>query len=185
MPTPCQVCSHPEIESINQAIQQGTESTRLIAKKYGLSQSTVARHKINHVEPAIIDNMAQEAKQIDAVVKVEVPPSSGYQPLPGQIDAYRDMLFLRDKAVELMARLENRTDPEGEPMQVPTMEMAIAMRELRETTKTMVMVYEAQRRIESEYSPPETIQTTITYRFLRDKYPAVLKELVAHIKEAR
>lgn len=105
-----------------------------------------------------------------------------YKPTPGQIDAYRDMLYLRDKAVALLERVESKVDEKGIPT-ISTTEMSIAMRELRETTKTMVQVYETQKRIEKEYSPPETVTGSFIYNFLRAKYPGVLLELTAAVRK--
>jgi len=41
---PCTICQHPEKESIDKAIKEGT-SLRDIADKYGSSKSTLSRHK--------------------------------------------------------------------------------------------------------------------------------------------
>jgi len=127
------------------------------------------RHKINHIDLAAIDKAAIVAPEADVLPEA-------YRPTADKIDAYRDMIYLREKAMALIAMVEAKENP-------TIYDMATAMKELRENTKTMVAIYEAQRRIETEYSPPETIQNTLTYKFLRQKYPGVLLELVAHLKK--
>jgi transposase len=48
MPRRCTVCDHPEIHSIDQALVSG-ESYRSVAKRFGLSESAVYRHKTEHL----------------------------------------------------------------------------------------------------------------------------------------
>lgn len=169
MPKKCAVCSHRDVLTINESLKHNVKTLKEIAETYGLHIQAVHRHRINHIDQAAVEKAAIAAPEADVLPEA-------YRPSVDKIDAYRDMIFLREKAMDLIAMVEAKENP-------TIYDMSIAMKELRENTKTMVAIYEAQRRIETEYSPPETIQNTLTYKFLRQKYPGVLLELVAHLKK--
>lgn len=61
MPRKCSVCSHPEVDAINQALVSG-QSYRNIAERFGLAMSSVYRHKSEHLPNALIK--AAEAEQV-------------------------------------------------------------------------------------------------------------------------
>jgi hypothetical protein len=49
----CTVCTHTDHEAIDKAIVSG-ESKRRISDRYGVSQTSLQRHKDNHVSPALV-----------------------------------------------------------------------------------------------------------------------------------
>lgn len=49
----CTVCSHADLAPIDTALVRG-DSMRAIARQYGLERSAVARHKANHLSPALV-----------------------------------------------------------------------------------------------------------------------------------
>jgi len=184
MAQPCKICNHPNRSTIEEALKANIQSLNAIAKQWGLTQPSVARHKYKHMDPAEIQEASLGAIQSGHSITIKPIPDipEDYKPKPGQINAYQDMLYLRDKAVALLEHVESKVDEDGSPV-ISTTEMSIAMRELRETTKTMVQVYETQKRIEAEYSPPETVTGSFIYRFLKERYPGVLMELAAAVKK--
>lgn len=58
----CTVCTHPEVEAINAALVADDESYRMIAQRFGISQSAVGRHARNHLPAALIQ--AEEAEEV-------------------------------------------------------------------------------------------------------------------------
>jgi hypothetical protein len=189
----CKICNHPKRKQIESNVNANVNDLKSIANEYGVAYMQLYRHRQNHMGPSQEHQAAMGASQMETTAIAELKATEipdlpdDYKPKPGQIDAYRDMLFLRDKAVKLIETVEAsaNTGEDGEGGKVSVYEMAIAMKELRETTKAMVSVYEAQKRIEAEYSPPETIQASYVYQWLKKTYPAVLLELVAAVKAAR
>lgn len=57
----CSVCSHPEVDAINEALISGV-SYRRIATQYGLTEASVRRHKSAHLPAALVK--ASEASQV-------------------------------------------------------------------------------------------------------------------------
>ncbi len=57
----CTVCGHPQRAAIDQALMDGVP-LREIAARYGLTDSSVARHKADHIAVAL--SKAQEAKEV-------------------------------------------------------------------------------------------------------------------------
>ena len=60
----CTVCSHPDREAVDQAIVLG-RSNRAVARQYGLSKDSVARHRASHVSSAL-RAVASEREQAGA-----------------------------------------------------------------------------------------------------------------------
>ena len=61
MPRKCSVCSHPEVDAINEALVSGV-SYRRIATQFGLSEPSVRRHNKSHLPAALVK--ASEASQV-------------------------------------------------------------------------------------------------------------------------
>jgi len=57
-----------------------------------------------------------------------------------------------------------------------------ALREARACVTDMVNVYEAQKRIQAEAADAFEIEASGVFRFLRERYPAVLAELIETLK---
>ncbi len=49
MPRKCTICEHPQHQEINQALLQGAESGRQIARRFDLSSSALQRHRTRHL----------------------------------------------------------------------------------------------------------------------------------------
>jgi hypothetical protein len=61
MPRRCTVCTHPDRESIDEALVGGTALSALSAK-YRVSEDAVGRHKGNHLPAKLV--MAQAAEEV-------------------------------------------------------------------------------------------------------------------------
>lgn len=53
MPRTCTVCKHPDIETINKELIICNDSYRNIAKRYGISATSLIRHKQTHIPEAL------------------------------------------------------------------------------------------------------------------------------------
>jgi len=65
MPRRCSVCDHPERHSIDQALVGGAPY-RSVAKRFGLSESAVYRHKTEHLPAHLL-----KARQADEVARAD------------------------------------------------------------------------------------------------------------------
>jgi len=61
MANKCQVCVHPEVKAIDEAIVNGVRMRELV-EQYGLSRGSLYRHKNKHLPKAIVK--AQEVKEV-------------------------------------------------------------------------------------------------------------------------
>ena len=86
MPRRCTVCTHPDRESIDEALVGGTALSALSAK-YRVSEDAVGRHKGNHLPAKLV--MAQAAEEVT------------------QADSLLDQVrVLQDKALDILAKAE-------------------------------------------------------------------------------
>ena len=58
MGRPCSICHHPERKAIEMALLDGNSGYRKVAKRFGLSESAVFRHRQNHL-PALLARAAE------------------------------------------------------------------------------------------------------------------------------
>jgi transposase-like protein len=65
MPRRCTVCDHPERHGINEALVSG-ESYRSVAKRFGLSESAVYRHKTEHLPAHLL-----KAREVEEVAQAD------------------------------------------------------------------------------------------------------------------
>jgi hypothetical protein len=65
MPRRCTVCDHPERHSINEALVSGAPY-RSVAKRSGLSESAVYRHKTEHLPANLL-----KAKEVEEVAQAD------------------------------------------------------------------------------------------------------------------
>jgi hypothetical protein len=86
MPRRCTVCTHPDRESIDEALVGGTALSALSAK-YRVSEDAVGRHKGNHLPAKLV--MAQAAEEVTQADSL--------------LDQVRD---LQDKALDILAKAE-------------------------------------------------------------------------------
>ena len=69
MPRRCTVCDHPESHSIDEALVGGAPY-RSVAKRFGLSESAVYRHKIEHLPAQLLKaREAVEAARADDLLE--------------------------------------------------------------------------------------------------------------------
>jgi transposase-like protein len=71
MPRRCTVCDHPEKHSIDEALVSG-ESYRSVAKRFGLSESAVYRHKSEHLPAHLLG--AKEVGEVARADDLELAP---------------------------------------------------------------------------------------------------------------
>jgi hypothetical protein len=69
MPQVCQVCSHPDVFEINEALVIEKRSNRTIAQQYGVHYSAVQRHREHIPELLVKASMAQEVFEADVIVE--------------------------------------------------------------------------------------------------------------------
>lgn len=62
MPRRCTVCTHSEREEIDAALVAASDSLRAIAGRFGVSRSSLMRHRDKHLPEALV--LAQEAQEI-------------------------------------------------------------------------------------------------------------------------
>jgi hypothetical protein len=65
MPRRCTVCDHPQRHSIDEALVSGALYRR-VAKRFGLSESAVYRHKTEHLPAHLL-----EAREIEEVAQAD------------------------------------------------------------------------------------------------------------------
>ena len=58
----CTICTHAEHEAIDRELVAGTDSIRRIATRYGLSETSVRRHKAEHLPQTLVK--AQDAAEV-------------------------------------------------------------------------------------------------------------------------
>ena len=116
MPRKCSICSHPDVEGINEALVVG-ETLRDIAGRFGISKSSLARHKDAHLPAHLAKAQdAEEAAQADDLL-------SQIEDLRGQAQVIKDkaekagdlrtaLQGIRElvRIVELLAKLRGELD---------------------------------------------------------------------------
>jgi hypothetical protein len=65
MPRRCTVCDHPQRHSIGEALVDGAPY-RSVAKRYGLSESSVYRHKAEHLPAQLL-----KAKEVEEAARAD------------------------------------------------------------------------------------------------------------------
>jgi transposase-like protein len=65
MPRRCTVCDHPERHSVDEALVNGTPY-RSVAKRFGVSESAVYRHKTEHLPAHLL-----KAREVEEVAKAD------------------------------------------------------------------------------------------------------------------
>jgi hypothetical protein len=86
----CSICTHSERDAIEKAILAG-QSNSSIASKYGMSVTSVRRHRDNHLP----EHLAK-AKEAEQVTKAD--------------DLISDLQYLRDKAIMFLEKAEKAED---------------------------------------------------------------------------
>ena len=78
MPRVCTICSHPERPAIEQELATGG-SLRGIARKRGLSEDALARHRNAHLSVAVVAAVAEvrTAGNLSATARIELLISKG------------------------------------------------------------------------------------------------------------
>jgi hypothetical protein len=90
MPRRCTVCDHPERHSIDEALVTGAPY-RSVAKRFGLSESAVYRHKAEHLPTHLL-----KAREVEQVAQAD-----------GLLDQVRN---LQTHALDILERAEEAGD---------------------------------------------------------------------------
>jgi hypothetical protein len=90
MPRRCTVCDHPETHSIDETLVTGAPY-RSVAKRFGLSESAVYRHKTEHLPAHLL-----KAKEVEEVVQAD-----------GLLEQVR---HLQTHALDILGRAEEAGD---------------------------------------------------------------------------
>jgi hypothetical protein len=112
----CSVCANIRRPEIDADLVQGM-SAMAVAAKYGMTQTTVARHKRNHLKPHL---------QAIAQVVVPVPPPMSAAALAATIPTVGNLLADLGATIERLKVLANDAEREGGLGM-----RAVALRELR------------------------------------------------------
>jgi len=165
----CTICNHIHRKDIEIALQ--VESFRAVARQYGVSKDALARHRRKCMAEDTIKAVALASDPVE--MQASQPLGSHGSP-----DAYQQLVRLKDDSLRIMYEAERVGNVQ---LQV------LMMREVRSNIETMFKVYEAQKRLVTEESEQvkDDFSASFIYHFLRDKYPAVLAELIADMKAAR
>jgi hypothetical protein len=167
MSRPCSICTHPKRKAIEKALEKVTY--RKIAERFSVSVTALSRHVSTCIQKEKVHEAAQAAVASQAPVAKEDQPR-----VP---NAYAQLLDLKKK-LELILE-QNQQEKGQEWLTIST------IKEIRGVIETSLKVWEAQKRIEAQYNTEAPLSATIIYKVLREKYPKVLKEVVAAIEEAR
>src|SRR5215212_5535584 len=108
----CKVCSHPQRAELTRALVLNIESDRGIAKQFGLTASSVFRHRRNHLRPYLSEQIAQdleladvnplaEAKALFYRVRTMLDKSEDAEDLP----AFKALHSEARRDLELLAKL--------------------------------------------------------------------------------
>jgi hypothetical protein len=62
MPRRCSVCTHPDRETIDEALVGATAISAISAKYRDISEDALGRHKANHLPSKLV--MAEKAKEV-------------------------------------------------------------------------------------------------------------------------
>src|SRR5919107_3368743 len=90
MPRRCTVCDHPERHSIDEGLVSGAPY-RSVAKRYGLSESSVYRHKIEHLPAHLL-----KAREVEEVAQAD--------------DLLEQVRHLQAHALDILERAEKAGD---------------------------------------------------------------------------
>ncbi len=176
----CVVCDHPDRTKIEKRLKDG-ESDRDVAAYCGLTHSAVYRHHKNHMEHMLKPRISKKERLIpekttETPIETPKPPiETPPEPVSIQdnsLNAYEDLIHLKAKAKAMIDETQKGT----------IFERVTAMKELRETIKALVSVYETQKRLETEYAPKLAQNQTFVHRWLYEHYPQVLLELTEALR---
>jgi transposase-like protein len=90
MPRRCTVCDHLEMHSIDEALVSGAPY-RSVAKRYGLSESAVYRHKTEHLPAHLL-----KAREVEEVARAD--------------DLLEQVMSLQVHALDILDRAEKAGD---------------------------------------------------------------------------
>ena len=165
MPRACSICKNPKRAWFEKAAAKG-ESIRNIAKRFDISYPALQRHIEHCVEKAAIIDSAR------ALVALKGPLAP--EDLPKFPNAYRDLMEIRETLREAQEAQKKRKN----------IWVTLALsKERRGLIEQELKVFESQQRLEAQYSISKPFEISRAYKFLRSKYPKVLKEMVQFIEE--
>ncbi len=123
----CQVCTHPELVEIHQALLTGSPRRR-VARAYGLDPSAMSRHWRLHI-PAAIRGAAQRAE--DSTGPAKLSSLDGSSLLGLAAEQYERSKLLLDQLQENM----DRAGPTG--LGIDVRAIVAALREVRQSVETL------------------------------------------------
>lgn len=116
MPQRCQVCIHPQVADVNDAVIAGEPHTA-VAKRFGVSRFSIRRHAVRHV-PVLMAEAAAAHRFTQAVTlvdRLEQLTGEAHR-IKGKAEASGDLrtslAAVRElvRVVELLARLDGEID---------------------------------------------------------------------------
>jgi hypothetical protein len=184
----CSVCASPLRVGIERDAMRLNASQA--AKCYGISYQSVKRHMRMHYGqgvhvpnylPPVLSPLERSA--VPGTVSIEDQKPTN---IP---NAYKQLDELRLKLFDIIdgPPLEGvGGEPVAEWVLVQDKQYRLgAMRELRATIAATLKLWEAQRALEERYSGARPLNASLIASFLNERYPEVLRDLVAYLKEHR
>jgi hypothetical protein len=90
----CTVCRHPKHEAIDAALLR-LEPTQTVAKRFGLVGQSVARHKANHLAPALAASAkVRDALRVEDLIAQVVALNKKVDAVLSQAEGDRDMAMV-------------------------------------------------------------------------------------------
>lgn len=208
----CQICRHAEKERIEVAILGG-EPWPVMVSKWGLYPMAYSRHAAKCMgmgvrrlvraqarkgelgaEPKVVDKDPSGRRVADLAEQAMKMPKSLPDPreigeMKESMEGYRLLLQSRNYLLAVIKDkkyLRDEDHPDGllaqdyinwEKVRVT------AIRELRGVVLTALRVYEAQRILAMREKEGRPWESTVIFKFLEEKHPAVLQELLAYMAE--
>jgi hypothetical protein len=160
----CSICRHPDRPEIENALESRT--LRDLARQYHVSKDSLARHRTKCMEEARIKNIAltSQARILDENDMLDGKTLE---------DPLAEMVRLKNDSLRILRVAENAGN-----IQL----MVLMIREVRMNLESMMRIAEVQQRLSQNRKDDSGFTPSFVYRFLKEKYPSVLAELIASAK---
>ena len=110
MPTACTVCSHAALQHINGVLVSGAKSRRQLAKEYGLSEGSLARHRAHTLIAAAIVAQGAGGEALHGVRKGPAGAARAIEAILSGSALISEITRLRSSADRLGAQAEASGD---------------------------------------------------------------------------
>jgi len=154
MARPCTICTHPQRDGIDRLILEGESNTR-IAANFGLSASSIRRHKAGHISTRLA--AVQEEQELLTVQKLNRIAQDGLMVL-----------------VDLIKRARDREDDRL---------VVQALRELREYTRLMREIIGPETGAPSFRDNPEWVKVRVALIEAVGDNPALRTRLIEAMED--